>query len=180
MASIIQKIKNHFVAPSSHIQTTTSYGTIQPNAENGLQSLPADATKIEPKVWLASERTFLNWLRVSLLISSFALALFNSAADGDWVTKGMGFTYALIAIGMLGYAWTMQQKRRTRIITRFSGHHDDIWGPLFICLIIFVAVLTNFILRVKQRERLRHHPTPKNPWITVVIEQIQTAFSLSS
>jgi len=32
----------------------------------GQQRLGADATKIEPKVWLASERTFLNWLRVRL------------------------------------------------------------------------------------------------------------------
>jgi uncharacterized membrane protein YidH (DUF202 family) len=73
-------------------------------------------------VWLASERTFLNWLRVSVLVSSFALALFN-AAGNDWVTKGMGMVYAALSIGMLGYAWAMQERRRMRILTRYGGHH---------------------------------------------------------
>ena len=80
------------------------------------------------QVWLASERTFLNWLRVSLLISSFALALFNSAGPGDKVAKWMGLVYACISIGMLGYAWTMQEKRRHRIITHFGGHHGASWA----------------------------------------------------
>ncbi|KAL8280111.1 hypothetical protein RQP46_007441 [Phenoliferia psychrophenolica] len=174
------KVTAYFATPASqgYQIVPPSYGAIpvQATAANGLQSLPSDATKIEPKVWLASERTFLNWLRVSLLISSFALALFNSAAVGDNVTKGMGMTYAVISLGMLGYAWTMQERRRHRIINRYSGHHDEIYGPVIVCGLIFVAVLLNFILRVNQREALRHNPTPKNPWFTTVVEQVQTAF----
>ncbi|KAK4695551.1 putative membrane protein, partial [Phenoliferia sp. Uapishka_3] len=179
MSIIIQKITSYFSTPTSEgYQPIQSYGTVTPTAANGLQSLPADASKIEPKVWLASERTFLNWLRVSILISSFALALFNGAAVGDKVAKGMGLTYAVISIGMLGYAWTMQEKRRHRIITRFGGHHDEIYGPIVICAVIFLAVLVNFILRVNQREALRNHPTPKNPWL-VISEQVQSAFVVS-
>lgn len=98
---------------------TTNYGS----TNEGEQSLPADATKIEPKVWLASERTLLNYFRVSLLISSFALTLFNSAGDGDWVAKGMGMSYCFIALGMLLYAWTMHERRRKRIMERYAGHH---------------------------------------------------------
>lgn len=100
-----------------------NYGSTSGAPVGGLQVLPADATKIEPKVWLASERTFLNWLRVALLLSSFALALFNS---GDKLAKWMGFTYAVIAVGMLGYAWLMHERRRTRIITRYAGHHGQL------------------------------------------------------
>lgn len=75
------------------------------------------------QVWLASERTLLSWFRVSLLISSFALALFNSAGERDWASKTMGVCYAVIACGMLGYAWTMHRIRRYRIVMRYSGHH---------------------------------------------------------
>lgn len=137
--------------------------------------LPDDATKIEPKVFLASERTFLTWLRVALLISTFALTLYNTAGDGDWVAKGMGLTYAALALLVLAYARYMHERRRKRIIGRFAGHHgkicpprvilrpsltdrplllpppDEPYGPLLLCIAIFLAVLVNFILRVQQR-----------------------------
>ncbi|GAA5845152.1 hypothetical protein JCM5353_003053 [Sporobolomyces roseus] len=133
---------------------------------HGMQTLGADPTKIEPKVWLASERTLLSWFRVSLLLSSFALALFNSASKQDTSSRLMGFLYAVIAVGMLGYSWTMHRVRRWKIIMRYPGHHDEPYGPVVVCVLIFAAVLTNFILRVKHREELRDTPSPKNPWIT--------------
>lgn len=148
-----------------------SYG-----ATEAYRSLPADPSKIEPKVFLASERTFLNWLRVSLLLSSFALTLFNTSPVGDWVGKGMGLVYIALAFAMGAYAWKMQERRRERIITRYAGHHgkssscscskntpkratdhpildktDEIYGPVVLCAAVFGAVLLNFILRVNQR-----------------------------
>lgn len=92
-------------------------------------ALPPDATKIEPKVWFASERTFLTWLRVAVVISTFALALFNSAGDGDWVAKGMGIVYAGLAIAILGYAYAMHGRRRKRIMGRYAGHHGMLSYP---------------------------------------------------
>ncbi|KAK4054994.1 hypothetical protein OIO90_003335 [Microbotryomycetes sp. JL221] len=160
-------------------QQQRSYGATSNNNNDGLQKLGADASKIEPKVWLASERTFLNWLRVSFLLSSFALALFNSARPQDKVAKWMGFVYAVIAVGIIGYAYVMQQIRRQRIIHRYPGHHDEPYGPVIIVALIFVAVLVNFILRVNQRERLRDHPTPKNPWIQSV-DLIKSVFVAQS
>jgi hypothetical protein len=146
--------------PDAHSQgyqaVPSSYGATNGAPNNGLQTLGADPTKIEPKVrascsalvsralsreeadsiavalqaWLASERTFLNWLRVALLLSSFALALFNSASAHDHVAKWMGFSYAVIAVGMIGYAWIMQNRRRHRIVTRYGGHHGEpSFGP---------------------------------------------------
>ncbi|BGP56345.1 hypothetical protein JCM8202_000380 [Rhodotorula sphaerocarpa] len=144
---------------------------------DGMQRLGADASKIEPKVWLASERTLLSWFRVALLLSSFALALFNSATDRDWASKTMGVIYAVIACSMLGYAWTMHRIRRYRIVMRYGGHHDEPYGPLVVCVLIFVAVLLNFILRVKNRESLRDTPSPKNPWVTTV-EMVKVAFNV--
>ncbi|GAA5987240.1 hypothetical protein JCM10908_001873 [Rhodotorula pacifica] len=148
-----------------------------PPPGDGLQRLKADPTKIEPKVWLASERTLLSWFRVALLLSSFALALFNSASASDWASKSMGVIYAIIACAMLGYAWTMHRVRRYRIVMRYGGHHDEPYGPVFVCGLIFFAVLVNFILRVKHREELRDHPSPKNPWLTTV-EMVKVALNM--
>lgn len=77
------------------------------------------------QVWLASERTFLNWLRVAFLLSSFALALFNSARPQDRVARAMGVIYAIIAVSIIGYAYVMQRVRRHRIIHRYAGHHGE-------------------------------------------------------
>ncbi|TKA50653.1 hypothetical protein B0A53_06170 [Rhodotorula sp. CCFEE 5036] len=159
-------------------QGTPSYGaTNGAPMGDGMQKLGADASKIEPKVWLASERTLLSWFRVALLLSSFALALFNSANDQDWASRTMGVIYAVIACAMLGYAWTMHRIRRYRIVMRYGGHHDEPYGPLVVCGLIFVAVLLNFILRIKNREQLRDLPSPKNPWLTSV-EMVKVALNL--
>ncbi|GJN90101.1 hypothetical protein Rhopal_003100-T1 [Rhodotorula paludigena] len=157
----------------------SNYGATNgaPPADDGLQKLGADPSKIEPKVWLASERTLLSWFRVSLLLSSFALALFNSAGEHDWASRGMGMTYAIIACGMLGYAWTMHRVRRYRIVMRYGGHHDEPYGPVVVCVLIFLAVLVNFILRVRHREDLRDTPSPKNPWATT-LELVRVGLNL--
>ncbi|GAA5867990.1 hypothetical protein JCM5296_003854 [Sporobolomyces johnsonii] len=167
-----QRLVNRFPALFADIDTynqsiASTYGaTDGQGPNNGLQTLGADPTKIEPKVWLASERTLLSWFRVSLLLSSFALALFNSAGESDTGSRVMGVIYAVIAVGMLGYAWTMHRVRRWRIVMRYPGHHDEPYGPVVVCVLIFAAVLLNFVLRVKHREDLRDHPSPKNPWLT--------------
>ncbi|KAL7005582.1 hypothetical protein EMMF5_004827 [Cystobasidiomycetes sp. EMM_F5] len=99
-------------------------------------------TKVEPKVFLASERTFFSWLRVALLLGSFALALFNG---GDKIGRQMGIVYALISI-LAVY---------------------ELYGPTAICVLLFAAVLANFIIRIK------HHngkvKTPKSPWLAAYL-----------
>lgn len=137
--------------PDDGYRVIPSYGgtldSLDQADPTGQQRLGADPTKIEPKVWLASERTFLNWLRVTtspspclsgarltapfepqvaLLISSFGLALFNASVGvKDAVGQTMGIIYTVLAIGMVGYAYRMQQRRRHRIIYRFAGHHGQ-------------------------------------------------------
>jgi hypothetical protein len=113
-----------------------------------------------------------------LLISSFGLALFNASVGvKDVLGQTMGVMYTVLAILMVLYAYQMQQRRRHRIIYRFAGHHgepdpfessdmllrgselimasitraDDLYGPPVVCLLIFAAVLVNFVLRVRQR-----------------------------
>lgn len=100
---------------SAALRTSTSSrpggaGTGGRSSESGIQrsneqkqasAPPASASKVEPKVFLASERTFFSWIRVALLLGSFGLALFNS---GDATGRAMGLTYAgisLLAVGSL-------------------------------------------------------------------------------
>ncbi|GAA95564.1 uncharacterized protein L969DRAFT_44561 [Mixia osmundae IAM 14324] len=138
----------------------------------------AQVSRIEPKVYLAAERTLLNWLRVALLIGSFSLALFNAKAAtedgraGETLGKIMGFIYALISVGVIGYSYFMFELRRKRIGQRYGGHFDELYGPMVICVTLFLAVLANFILRVVNR--VNTVPTPKHPWAASFLSSFVT------
>lgn len=119
-------------SPSSSGPSPAAQANARAQAASQQHPASGDASKIEPKVWLAAERTYLNWLRVSLLISSFALALFNSAGKKDYVGKSMGVVYCAIAVGMTGYAWYMQRQRRRKILTRYAGHHGTSSAPAIV------------------------------------------------
>lgn len=127
--------------------------------------------RVEAKVWLANERTWISWLHVSLLIGSFALALFNSssffshhhpdlpedptkpkhprsnhALRPDTI-KAFGLVYAGIAVLTLAWGLASYLRRVHLIKTRYAGSFDDLVGPPLICIALFVAVLLNFIVR---------------------------------
>lgn len=125
--------------------------------------------RVEAKVWFANERTWISWLRVSILIGSFALALFNSdtffknhhSDKSQYLSSGsikaFGAVYAGIAILTLLWGLYSYQRRVTMIKTKYPGNFDDLVGPPLICAALFIAVLLNFIIRVKQRD-LDMHP----------------------
>ncbi|PWN48807.1 hypothetical protein IE53DRAFT_370301 [Violaceomyces palustris] len=124
--------------------------------------------KVEAKVWFANERTWISWLKVSVLIGSFALALFNSSTFFEKhnhpdspgggrgpgldpaTIKAFGAAYAAIAIATLLWGLHSYQRRVTLIKSRWPGDFDDLIGPPIICALLFIAVLLNFIVRVKQ------------------------------
>ncbi|KZS92636.1 hypothetical protein SISNIDRAFT_486155 [Sistotremastrum niveocremeum HHB9708] len=51
------------------------------------------------------------------------------------------------------YGYAVYQHRITLIRKRSAGHFDQILGPIIISICLFVAVLANFILRVREFER---------------------------
>ncbi|KAA1107816.1 hypothetical protein PGTUg99_023332 [Puccinia graminis f. sp. tritici] len=151
---------------SSTNPTTTDYGaTAAPApAATPSSSKPPSASRIEPKVWLANERTWLNWCRTGVLLGSFGVALINSSPSLG--ARAMGVVYAAIAIGTIGYGHHLYKKRIRLIKEKYSGHFDDVIAPLIISGSLFTAILVNFILRAIDNER--HKPSndsPKAPWI---------------
>ncbi|KAJ8072889.1 hypothetical protein PM082_016448 [Marasmius tenuissimus] len=124
----------------------------------------ATPVKVEGKVWFANERTWVAWLNLSILLGTLSLALFN--ASKDYVARSFAYTYAVISIGVLIYGYLLYQKRITMIQRRDPGHfgayklpgpqttpnhlcEDEIVGPVIISALLFVAILSNFIIRGK-------------------------------
>lgn len=133
---------------ADRIPTDPNYGTMDlPPGVRVPQKL-ATPIKVEGKVWLAAERTWISYLNIALLLAMLALTLFN--ASPDEISKKFAYIYALISIGVLIYGYLLYQRRITMIRQRHPGNFDETAGPLLIAAALFVAVLTNFILRVRE------------------------------
>ncbi|CAF9911581.1 MAG: hypothetical protein GOMPHAMPRED_007461 [Gomphillus americanus] len=104
--------------------------------------------KVEPKVWLANQRTFIKWCHIAILLSTLSVSLYNSAGLHSNVARGLAVVYTIIAIfaGAWGYGLYIS---RSRMIRRRSGEDlDNILGPTIVCLGLSVALCLNFGFKV--------------------------------
>lgn len=116
--------------------------------------------KIEPKVWLANERTFLKWQHICVLQGGLALGLYTAAGDGT-TAQVMGALYVAIAAfaGLWGYS--MLHARRAMIVERSGKDFDNMLGPTVVSAALAAALVVNFALEVSApkaagaRERTR-------------------------
>ncbi|KAJ7261779.1 hypothetical protein B0H12DRAFT_1105707 [Mycena haematopus] len=108
----------------------------------------ATPVRVEGKVWFANERTWIAWLNIAVLIGTLALALFNTSKDA--IARNFAYFYALISVGVLIYGYVLYQYRITKIRKRDPGHFDMIIGPVVVSALLFLAILTNFLLRVRE------------------------------
>ncbi|KAL8850927.1 MAG: hypothetical protein Q9221_004127 [Calogaya cf. arnoldii] len=53
--------------------------------------------RMEPKVWLANERTFVKWQHISVLLATLSLSLYNAAGEHNGVARSLAIAYTLIA-----------------------------------------------------------------------------------
>ncbi|KIJ51439.1 hypothetical protein M422DRAFT_43974 [Sphaerobolus stellatus SS14] len=137
--------------------TVRDYHSINaPNVNVRVPKKIATPIRVEGKVWFANERTWISYLNVAILLGTFSLALFNSSKDA--IARNFAYAYAAISAGIMIYGYVVYQKRITLIRQRYPGHFDEIVGPVVICVLLFIAILANFILRV--REMQNRDPTP--------------------
>lgn len=112
--------------------------------------------RVEPKVFFANERTFLNWLHTSVLISTIGLALLNLSPNKSAAGTGTGasnksaivagLTLIPVSIIFLGYALYTYFWRDRMIRLRMPGPYNTVGGPIFITLIFIAALLINYFV----------------------------------
>ena len=101
--------------------------------------------RVEPKVQLATERTFLSWLEFSILLGSIAATLLNF---GDGLALAAAWAFTIIACCALLYSvglymWRVNMIKKRRAVT----YHDKV-GPTLLCLGLFAAVAVSFGFRI--------------------------------
>ncbi|KDQ57085.1 hypothetical protein JAAARDRAFT_131276 [Jaapia argillacea MUCL 33604] len=107
--------------------------------------------RVEPKVYFASERTFLKWLNFAVVIGTIATTLLNFVEPDDVegiISAGLFTLSALLAIAYSAVIFVY----RTRKLKSHSaeGLYYDKYGPTILCVVLFAALATNIILRVGQ------------------------------
>lgn len=103
-------------------------------------------TRVEPKVFFANERTFLSWLNFTVILGSLAIGLLNF---GDRVGRISASLFTLLAMGTMVYALITYHWRANAIRKRGSGPYDDRFGPTMLCFFLLIAVIVNFVLRIR-------------------------------
>ncbi|KAK0500451.1 VTC domain-containing protein [Armillaria luteobubalina] len=105
--------------------------------------------RIEPKVYFATERTFLKWLNMSVFIGTIATTLLNFTSPDDsrgLISAALFTLCALLAIaysaGIFLYRALSLRQRRA------DGLYYDKYGPTILCFVLFSAMASNIGLRV--------------------------------
>ncbi|KAF2834857.1 SPX-domain-containing protein [Patellaria atrata CBS 101060] len=101
--------------------------------------------RVEPKVFFATERTFLSWLEFSIILGSIAATLLNF---GDGVAVYSAWAFTGLACAALGYSMGLYLWRVGKIRARRAVTYHDWWGPSVLCVGLFVAVAVSFGFRV--------------------------------
>lgn len=104
--------------------------------------------RVEAKVWLANQRTFVKWQHVTVLLASLGLGLYNAAGVDNKVARGLAVAYTAVAIFSGVWGWAIYMKRGHMIRTRSGKDFDSTFGPVVICGLLIVALLLNFGFKV--------------------------------
>jgi len=107
--------------------------------------------KVEPKVWLANQRTFVKWQHISILLATLSLGLFNAAGADNYIGRALGAVYTLIAVFTGFWGWGIYMHRSALIRKRSPKDFDAKVGPVIICVSLMVALIMNFAFKVRFR-----------------------------
>lgn len=104
--------------------------------------------RIEAKVWLANQRTFIKWQHVSVLLASLSLGLYNAAGKNNNVARVLAVVYTAVAVFAGVWGWGVYMWRQELIRRRSGRDFDAVVGPVVVCVGLVVALVVNFWFKV--------------------------------
>lgn len=143
------------IAPTLALMPPPS-GTAVTGADG--QKLPRGLPqRLEPKTFMASERTFLSWLHMAITIGSIAAALLAFAANSkegkdparqmsNHLVEAIALVLLPLAILMVAYALMVFCWRNSQIAMKQASYIDDRRGPFLLVGMVVTAMSAIFIM----------------------------------
>ncbi|KAJ1953343.1 GTPase regulator Nrf1 [Dispira parvispora] len=107
--------------------------------------MPQPSQPLLPKNFFANERTFLSWLRTSVITGGLGLAILNFGRN-EPVYLITSATFVTISLGLMLYSLVQFWTRANRLTLREPGYYDDRFATTFILLVFAVGIGLNLVL----------------------------------
>lgn len=104
--------------------------------------------RVESKVWLANQRTFIKWQHVSILLATLSLGLYNAAGEDNDIARTLAIVYTCFALFAALWGWHMYEFRSKLIRQRSGRDLDNVLGPITVCIGLAMALVLNFGFKV--------------------------------
>ncbi|KAL2002890.1 hypothetical protein VTN02DRAFT_5607 [Thermoascus thermophilus] len=124
----------------------------------------AGPVRVESKVWLANQRTFIKWQHVSVLLATLSLGLYNAAGEDNDIARTLAIVYTCFALFAALWGWHMYEFRSKLIRQRSGRDLDNVLGPIVVCIGLAMALVLNFGFKYAAvRKELEGQPSPPSP-----------------
>lgn len=127
------------VKPGTNFDLNKTFANKIPNGKK-----IAIPIRIEPKVYFATERTYLHWLSIGMILGATAMALLNYGRKSS-VTASIGFFVSalfVLSYSTFKYVWRVLMIREKKPVD-----YADKFGPNMICALIAAATFTTFVFK---------------------------------
>lgn len=105
--------------------------------------------KVEPKVFLAAERTFLLWMHSALwLFGASTIILAYAANDADPRKIMYGASIMPVALAFTLYSLIMYVRRVRMLRQKLPGPYEDLVGPTVLCIMLILSIVTQFAFKL--------------------------------
>jgi len=101
------------------------------------QVVPSNVTpiRVEPKTHFANERTFLQWLNISIFMAIGSFTFFRIVGN---IPQAIGTGILVLSLLFIVYSLSVFHYRRNAIVSKYmDGHYDDKFGPTVMVIILF-------------------------------------------
>ncbi|KAJ9604615.1 Phosphate metabolism transcription protein [Cladophialophora chaetospira] len=105
--------------------------------------------KVEAKVWLANQRTFIKWQHIAILLATFSLALYNAAGVDNNIARALSIVYTGFAVFASIWGWYVYMWRSRLIHERSGKDFDNPIGPFIVTVGLALALILNFAFKYK-------------------------------
>ncbi|KAH3899066.1 Vtc4p SCDLUD_004489 [Saccharomycodes ludwigii] len=97
--------------------------------------------RVEPKVYFATERTFLSWLSIALIIGAISTTMLTYGTETTMVAS-IGFFFTALAVIL--YSAFVYCTRVVNIRLKRAVDYEDKFGPRLVCGCLVISILFSY------------------------------------